>query len=236
MSPERIEDLIAVPIERKAREIAEIDDINTLISTGSTVIKLAVHDSVPKNKVDEVQQDVRNKMADIANSLPKGTRGPFVNTSYGNVAIVSVSITGEGYSYAELSDEAEELQEHLYTLDGVGRVFIVRGTGRKNLPGNRHAPNLAAVGVEIQQVLSDLQSQNVILPAGELDAGGTSLVLEANGDLKDVESVRKVLTKISGLSGFVRLEDLLHVRRGYVEPKRKPVYFKGNPRLWSLWR
>ncbi len=228
MSPERIEDLIAVPIERKAREIAEIDDINTLISTGSTVIKLAVHDSVPKNKVDEVQQDVRNKMADIANSLPKGTRGPFVNTSYGNVAIVSVSITGEGYSYAELSDEAEELQEHLYTLDGVGRVSLF-GEQDERIYLEIDTRKLAAVGVEIQQVLSDLQSQNVILPAGELDAGGTSLVLEANGDLKDVESVRKVLTKISGLSGFVRLEDLLHVRRGYVEPKRKPVYFKGQP-------
>ena len=170
MSPERIEDLIAVPIERKAREIAEIDDINTLISTGSTVIKLAVHDSVPKNKVDEVQQDVRNKMADIANSLPKGTRGPFVNTSYGNVAIVSVSITGEGYSYAELSDEAEELQEHLYTLDGVGRVSLF-GEQDERIYLEIDTRKLAAVGVEIQQVLSDLQSQNVILPAGELDAG-----------------------------------------------------------------
>ena len=37
MSPERIEDLIVDPIERAAREIGEVEDINTLISTGYTL-------------------------------------------------------------------------------------------------------------------------------------------------------------------------------------------------------
>ena len=78
--------------------------------------------------------------------------GPFVNTSYGNVAIVSVSITGEGYSYAELSDVAEELQEHLYTLDGVGRVSLF-GEQDERIYLEIDTRKLAAVGVEIQQVL-----------------------------------------------------------------------------------
>ena len=88
MAPERMEDLIAEPIERKAREIAEIDEIRTLITTGSTVINLEIHDWVPNAEIDQIKQDIRNKLKDLDGTLPSGTRGPFVNTDYGSVTIV----------------------------------------------------------------------------------------------------------------------------------------------------
>ena len=122
MAPDRMEELIVVPIERKAREIAEIEDINALISTGSTVIKLEVSNSVPKPLVEDVFQELRNKMNDLKNQLPTGTKGPFINTDYGNVAIASVAVTGEGFSYAEIRDAADALRSELYKLDGIGRV------------------------------------------------------------------------------------------------------------------
>ena len=74
----------------------------------------------------------------------------------------------------------------------------------------------------MQQVLDDLRDQNVILPAGEIDAGGTRIALEANGDLGSVEAIAGVLTQVSGLSGYVRLSDLFGVRRGYVDPEATP--------------
>ena len=49
MSPERVEDLLATPIERKAREIGEIEDISTLITTGSAVVTLNLYESVTRN-------------------------------------------------------------------------------------------------------------------------------------------------------------------------------------------
>lgn len=228
MSPDRMEDLIVKVIERKAREIAEIDEINTLITTGSTNINLNVDASVPKADVDAVFQEIRNKMSDLEGDLPEGTKGPFVNTDYGDVAIASIAVTGEGFSYPEISDAADRLRNHLYTLDGIGRVTLY-GEQEERIWLEIDSRKLAAVGVQISQVLNDLQSQNVILPAGEIDADGTGIILEANGDLQSVEAVENVLTKIQGLSGFVRLKDLLNVRRGFVDPKERPVFFNGQP-------
>lgn len=228
MSPDRMEDLIVTVIERKAREIAEIDEINTLITTGSTRINLNVDASVAKADVEGVFQEIRNKMEDLEGDLPDGTKGPFVNTDYGDVAIASIAVTGEGFSYAEISDAADRLRNHLYSLEGIGRVTLF-GEQEERIWLEIDSRKLAAVGVQISQVLNDLQSQNVILPAGEIDADGTGLILEANGDLQTVEAIENVLTKIQGLSGFVRLKDLLNVRRGYVDPKAKPVYFDGQP-------
>lgn len=228
MAPERMEDLIVTPIERKAREIAEIDDIKTLITTGSAVINLEVSDSISTADVDAVFQDIRNKMQNLSDELPQGTKGPFINTDYGDVSIASVAVTGEGYTYAEIYDAADLLRDKIYTLDGIGRVTLY-GEQEERIWLEIDSRKLAAVGVQITQVLNDLQAQNVILPAGEIDAGGTTLILEANGDLESVEAVEDVLTKVSGLSGFVRLKELLTVRRGYVDPKAKPVYFNGQP-------
>ena len=230
MSPERIEDLIVVPIERKAREIGEIEDITTLITTGSTVINLIVYDNVAKEDLEGVFQDIRNRMEDVKSELPDGTKGPFVNTNYGDVAVATIAVTGEGFSYSEIKDAADDLRTNLYTVNGISKVNLF-GDQEERIWLEIDSRKLAAIGVQLPQVLSDLQNQNVILPAGQLDAGGTTLILEANGDLGSVDDIGNILTKVQGLSGFVRLKDLMNVRRGYVDPKNKPVYFNGKPSI-----
>ncbi|MEZ5812339.1 MAG: efflux RND transporter permease subunit [Rhizobiaceae bacterium] len=230
MAPDRMEDLIVVPVERAAREIGEIKDINALISTGRAVVTLTLYDSVPKAKIDSVFQDIRNRMDDLKNDLPKGTQGPFINTNYGDVAIATVAVTGEGFSYAEIKAAADDLREHLYTVDGISKVTLF-GVQEERIWLEIDSRKLAAVGVQINQVLNDLTAQNVILPAGSFDADGTTLILEANGDLRSVEEIGDLLTKVQGQAGFVRLKDLMTVRRGYQSPKNKPVYFNGRPAI-----
>lgn len=228
MSPERMEDLIVKPIERKAREIGEIEDINSLISTGSTVVTVTIYDHVSKADLDSVFTDIRNKMEDLKPDLPDGTEGPFVNTDYGDVAIATVAVTGDGFTDEELRQSADDLREYLYTVDGISKVTLF-GVQEERIWLEIDSRKLAAVGVQLNQVLQDLQAQNVILPAGQIDADGVGLILEANGDLQSVEAIGNVLTKVQGLSGFVRLKDLMNVRRGYQDPVDKPVYFNGQP-------
>ncbi|HXL83284.1 MAG TPA: efflux RND transporter permease subunit, partial [Casimicrobiaceae bacterium] len=38
MAPERMENLVAVPIERKIRELAEVKDVRTLATEGSLIV------------------------------------------------------------------------------------------------------------------------------------------------------------------------------------------------------
>lgn len=232
MSPERMEEVIVTPIERKAREIGEIENIKSLVTTGSATITLELYDSVPKSQVDASFQDIRNKMEDVKSQLPSGTEGPFVNTDYGDVAIATIAVTGDGFSYAELTNAAEDLQKSLYTISGVAKVSLY-GEQNQRIWLEIDSRKLAAVGLQIRQVLGDLQAQNVILPAGQLDAGGTNIVLEANGDLGSVTEIENVLTKISGLSGLVSLKDLVTVRRGYQDPKVKPAFYNGEPAVMA---
>ena len=230
MSPERIENLIAIPIERKIREIGEVEDIETIITTGQALVYAHLYDETAGDDIESAWEDLRNKMEDVVPELPDGTAGPFVNTDYGDVAIATIAITGDGFDLAYIEDVADELRKALYRVAGVTKVTLY-GEQDERIWLDLDIRKLASVGVQIDQLLADLRAQNVILPAGEIDAGGTNIVLEANGDLSTVDEIRGVLTKVSGLSGYVRLSDLVTVRRGFVDPKETPVFFDGNPAI-----
>lgn len=228
MSPERVEDLLATPIERKAREIGEIEDISTLITTGSAVVTLELYESVSQPDLHDVFQDIRNRMEEV--KFPDGTDGPHVNTNYGDVAIATIAVTGEGFDLREIWDAADDLRKELYQLDGITKVSL-SGNQDERIYLEIDNRKLAAVGVQLPQVIEDLQAQNVILPAGQLDAGGTTLALEANGDFKSVEEIGNILTQVSSNGQLVQLKDLLTVRRGFVDPPDEPIYFNGKPAL-----
>lgn len=159
--------------------------------------------------------------------MPNGTLGPFINSNYGDVAVATVAVTGDGFSYAEIEDAAEDLQTGLYAVDGITKVSL-SGNQEERIWLEIDSRRLAVVGIQLPQLLRDLGDQNVILPAGRIDADGTNIVLEANGNLGSIEDIGGVLTQLP-TGDIVRLRDLMTVRRGYVDPPQQPVYFNGEP-------
>ena len=228
MTPERMERLIADPVERKIREIPEVDEINTVITTGNMRINVDLKDEVVD--LDPIWQELRDKMEEVARELPQGSKGPFVNTNFGDVSIASIALTAEGFSLREMEKAAENLQRTIYTLDGVAKVDLY-GVQEERIWLEIDAERLAAVGLQIETVIDELQQQNIILPAGSLNANGVNLLLEASGDFKSIDDISELLTKVRGLDDFVQLQDLVNVRRGLVSPKREPVFFNGRPAL-----
>lgn len=228
-SPESVEELVAIPLERAAREIGEIDTIETLVGPGTVQVKVAVADSVPVEEMEVVFEDLRNTMETVARRLPEGTVGPFVNTDFGAVAVATIAVTGDGFSFAEMAEAAEDLQSGLYRVDGVTKVSLV-GDQDERIWLEIDARRLASIGVQLPELMSDLRAQNVLLPAGRIDADGTVIALEANGSLSDLDALGDVLTQLPN-GELVRLRELVSARRGYVDPPVDPVFFNGEPAI-----
>lgn len=226
MTPERLENLIAAPVERKIREIPEVKELRTLVTTGRVKIDVVVKDRY--SDLDPIWQELRDKMEEIARELPSGAKGPFVNTNFADVSIASIAMSAEGFSFREMELAAESLQRYLYTLDGVSKVDLY-GVQDERIWLEVDTERLAAIGIQLDTLIRDLTQQNTILPAGTLNAGGQSILLEASGDFTSVEEISRMLTKVEGLNDFVRLGDIVTVRRGLVSPRVKPVYFNGRP-------
>ncbi len=228
MPPSRMEKLIAEKVERKIRAIEEVKDIETLLVTGRIKISVILEDNA--TQFDQIWQELRDKMSDVARDLPEGTEGPFVNTDIGDVTIASIAMTAEGFTYREMEVAAKELQRQLYLVDGVGKVELL-GVQEERVWLEVDAERIASVGNQLQQLINDLQAQNIILPAGELNAAGTSMLLEATGDFKTIADVERMLTRISDTNEYSRLLDLVTVKRGYASPPQSPVFYNGRPAL-----
>jgi len=228
LAPEKMEQLITEQVERKIRSIKEVKDIETLLVTGRMKTSVFLKDNV--DDLTPVWQDLRDKMEEISRELPEGSQGPFVDTDVGDVTIASIAMTAEGFSYREMETAAKELQRQIYLLDGVGKVELF-GVQEERIWLEVDAERAAAVGKHLQKLIDDLQAQNVILPAGDLNAEGTSMLLEASGDFESVSDVERMLTRIEGTDEYARLLDMVSVRRGYASPPDKPAYYNGRPAL-----
>ena len=228
MPPERLEQLIADPVERKIREIPEVEDIETLLRTGRMSISVNLKDSV--FDLNPVWQELRDKMEEIERELPDGTSGPYVNTNFGDVTIASIAITAEGFNYRDMEMQAEELQRILYTVEGVSKVDLY-GVQEERVWLEIDAERVATIGMQIDTLVDDLQKQNIVMPAGSLNAAGSSILLEASGDFESVSDIENLLTKVDNQNDFVRLADLMTVRRDVVSPRETPAYFNGRPAI-----
>jgi multidrug efflux pump subunit AcrB len=226
MAPERMENLVAVPVERKIRELAEVKDIRTLATEGSLLIYVDLKDEV--RDINASWQRLRDKMDDVKVALPEGTAGPFVNSDFGDVSIATIAITAEGFSYREMKDTAEDFRKKLYQLTGVAKVELL-GTQDERVWLEIDVKKLASVGVQLNALIKDLQAQNIILPSGSIDANGTRILLETSGDFPNVRAIETMLTRVGTTDSLVRLADLVTVHRDYVAPKVKPIYFNGRP-------
>ncbi|MDX1455495.1 MAG: efflux RND transporter permease subunit [Gammaproteobacteria bacterium] len=228
MHPDRMELLIAEPMERKIRELGPVKNIRTRVQLGEVRIRLEINDLA--EDLPGIWQDLRNKMDEVARELPEGTRGPFVNTDYGDVAVATIAMTAEGFSYPEMEKAAKELQRDLYLIEGIDKVALF-GVQEERIWLEYDAQRLAANGAQSSQLVEDIQAQNVILPAGSLQTEESALPVRASGDLQGVDEIRSLVSQVVGSENFTVLEDLATVRRGVVSPPEAPVSFNGRPAL-----
>ncbi len=160
MSAERVEELIASPVETAMREIAEIRSTS---KTGSVKITIEVDELI--NDLALVWQGVRNKINDLKPRLPQDVQGPTVNDQEDLTAIATIALWSDGFTMAELLDVAEDTRDRVYTLDSVRKVQTLGSQQEKTYLGFDPI-KLAGLGLSMEQVFGALSSQNIIEPGG----------------------------------------------------------------------
>ena len=89
---------------------------------------------------------------------------------------------------------------------------------------------LAAVGVQVNSLIKDLQGQERAPPtSANINADGTRLLLETSGDFPNVRAIETMLTRVGTTDSLVRLAELRHRTPRLRLPKVKPIYFNGRP-------
>ena len=108
-SPERMELLVSDKLEKVIKEMPEIDFISSESRTGVSILYVGIQESYTEMRPIWVK--LRRKVDRAIQDLPDGVIGPFVNDEFGDVFGTIITMTGEGYSYAELKEIADDVRK-----------------------------------------------------------------------------------------------------------------------------
>jgi multidrug efflux pump subunit AcrB len=227
-SPERVEQLITDPIEKVVQEIPELDWVNSESRTGVSVIYVNIREEFKDMR--PIWDNLRRKVDSVEPDLPEDINGPFVDDEFGDVYPIMFSMTGDGFSYMQLKDIADDLRDELLRIESVAKVDIL-GAQEERLFVEYDNAMLSRIGMTPDFLKDALEQRNIIQPGGEIDVANETIALEPSGNFSSVEELRRNVVRLPRTDELVYLEDIVDIYRGYVDPPEALVRAAGNPAL-----
>lgn len=166
-SPKRVEELISDPIEKVIQEIPELDFVKSESKTGVSIVTVNIKENYTEMR--PIWDNLRRKMEKAAGTLPEGASAPEVNDEFGDVFGIVMTLTGEGYSYAELKDLADAARDELLRIDDVAKVEI-HGVQDERVYVEYNDARLAELNLSPLQLADFLAKQNIVI-SGAGDRG-----------------------------------------------------------------
>ena len=227
-SPSRVENLVTDKIEKALQEMPEIDFITSQSRTGISVITPNYKESYKNMR--PIFDDLRRKIEDIESTLPQGIDGPHVNDDFGDVYGIMYGLMGDGFSYRELKDIADEIKDELLKVDDVAKVQL-QGIQNEVVFVEYNNARLTELGLSPQQLNNDLASLNIISSGGSIRIGPERVTLEPSGNFESVEDLKKTVIQLPNGGGIVYLEDIANVYRDYEDPATQRARVNGKPAI-----
>ncbi|MCP3962068.1 MAG: efflux RND transporter permease subunit [bacterium] len=223
-SPERVEQLVTDKLEKVIQEIPELDFVASQSKTGVSIINVNIREEY--TDLRPIWDNLRRKIDDARGDLPDDVRGPFVNDEFGDVFGIVVTITGDGFDYAEIKEIADEVRDELLLLEDVAKVEIF-GAQEERIFVEYNNARLAEYGHSPIQLQQLLEAQNIIIPGGSITTEYEKIVLEPSGNFESLEGILRTVIQLPASprrgagatsSDLVYLQDLAEIRRGYIDP------------------
>ena len=199
-------------IERTLQEVPGADKIRSFSKPGETTIFFQLKDSTRPGEVPDLWYAVRKKVADMRASLPGGVNGPFFNDEFGDVYGVIYALQAEGFSPAEVKEQADSVRQQLLRLPDVNKVDLF-GVQDEKLYIEMSQRRLSQLGLDMNQVLAQLAQQNAMEGAGTMQTPLDVVQVRVSGAFQAEEQLRAM--PIRGSSGNqLRLGDIAEIKRG----------------------
>jgi multidrug efflux pump len=213
-------------IERTLQEVPGADKIRSFSKPGETTIFFQLKDSTRPGEVPDLWYAVRKKVGDMRYTLPAGVNGPFFNDEFGDVYGVIYALQAEGFSPAEVKEQADSVRQQLLRVPDVNKVDLF-GVQDEKLYIEMSQRRLSQLGLDMNQVLAQLAQQNAMEGAGTMQTPLDVVQVRVSGAFQAEEQLRAM--PIRGSSGNqLRLGDIAEIKRGYLDPAGVKVRFQGQ--------
>ncbi|MES9991481.1 MAG: efflux RND transporter permease subunit [Candidatus Thiodiazotropha sp.] len=229
-SAKQVQDEVTYHVEDAIQRMEQVKQIKMSVSRpGVSDIQIEFKDKYRADDFPNIYDELRRKIADMKGKLPPGAQSPIVIDDFGDVFGVYLALTGEGYSWRDLWDFADALKRQLVLVPGVRKISI-GGAQKEVVYVDISRAQLGELGISPNQISQILESQNVVVTAGNASAGNEYLRIEPSGEFQSVKAIGDVLIG-SEEKKLVYLKDIAEISRAYEEVPSQMYYVDGKPAL-----
>jgi len=225
---QEMQDQVVEKLEKRMQELRWYDRTETFTRPGVALTTVYLLDSTPPSAVPEEFYQARKKLSDEEAGLPPGVVGPIVNDEYADVTFALFALKARGEPQRLLVREAESLRQRLLHVAGVKKVNII-GEQSERIYVELSYERLATLGISARDIFNALNAQNMMTPAGSVEAKGPQVFIRLDGAFDDLQKIRDTPLAVQGRT--LKLSDVAEVRRGYEDPATFMVRNNGEPAL-----
>ena len=227
-SPGEVEQEVTDVIEEAIQSLGQVKEIYSTSQEGLSVVYVDMKEKYTTSELPQIWDELRRKIGDVQNQLPSGAGPSLVNDDFGDVYGLLFALTGDGYSYAQLKDYAQDVKKDLLLCKDVAKIDLW-GTQQEVIYVEFKRARLAELGLSPNQIYQTLASQNLVQQSGKVNMGEKYIRVTPTGDFASEDLIAGLY--IGGRDGLVRLGDVAAISRGYEEPPQKMMRFNGKPAI-----
>jgi multidrug efflux pump len=211
-SPDVMTSSITAPLEVQLGQMPGLNQMSSSSSAGSSVITLQF--SLALN-LDIAEQEVQAAINAAGNLLPSDLPAPpiYAKVNPADAPILTLALTSKTLPLTQVEDLADtRLVQKVSQLTGVGLVSI-SGGHRPAVRIQANLRQLAAYGLNIDDLRTTLANANVNTPKGNFDGPTRSYTINANDQLRSAADYNNLVIAYRN-NAPVRLSDVAEAREG----------------------
>ncbi|MDR2815506.1 MAG: efflux RND transporter permease subunit [Proteiniphilum sp.] len=205
---EDVETNVTRPLENTLNTTENIKEVSSTSRDGISVIMLEFNWGAD---MTTIMNDVRDKVDLISAALPDGANEPMIlkfGTDMIPVMVLSATANESANALYKILDD--QLAGPLNRIQGVGTVSI-SGAPQREVQVNVIPEKLEAYNIPLEQIAQKIASENVNIPAGNIDVGSQSYMLRLHGEFSESKELEDIVIG-SNQGQSVYLRDVAVVR------------------------
>ncbi|VUD73027.1 Multidrug export protein AcrF [Methylobacterium symbioticum] len=215
-------------IEKELQQINALDYVRSYTTPGQATVFVQFRDTTKKQEIQPAFYQVRKRLGDIQGRFPQGVQGPFFNDEFGDVYGNVYAFTADGLTHRQLRDYVEGVRTEILKVPNIGKTLLL-GTQREVIYLDFATRKLAGYGIDFNQLIKTLQSQNAVTASGVVQAGPERVSVRVSGQFASEESLLDINLRVN--DRFFRLSDVAEISRGYEDPPAAMFRVDGKPAI-----
>lgn len=210
MTPEEVENRVAVPIETEMLGIPKQEMLRTTVKYGLVDITLNFEDGTD---IYWARQQVAERLSGIMAELPSGLEGGMAPITTPLGEMFQFTVDNPEMSLMERKSLLDwVIRPALRTVPGVADVNVLGGVSRSY----EVVPDpirMAAAGLTVDELKARIEANNRNDGAGRLSEGGEVLLVRTEGNIQGLDDLRSIVLTTKGGTP-IRVGDVAEVRIG----------------------